>query len=489
MKFNVFILLFLFISVNVCAQDAAQGAAVSDKELQRQEEMQEKEHKKQEEAKKRAEKKQEKEEQKLEREERRRKAAEKEPYSALVLDYNLRFQAAAYSNLNYRDAETPEWENIFRQCLSVNIIGKFDDRIEMSAKLASYGLSGNQNEIFAMPYSDNGFSFFLESAYLNFRSEEYALIPYVFTVGKQYFSIGNGLIIDSNRNGFLGARAQADLPLMLSIDAFAAKVDKQDFNIYGGNVKIKTYPLIEIGIYQERNNTGFAYQKGILVDSAAYVIESDVKTFYNIALAGGKNKYNYRLEAAKQTGELVKTSSGTVEYDVYAFLAEGSWQGTFFKRASNAKIMFSYADAENENSFNPTFAKRYDGLQRIGYGTLFAANNTDSLLILPVGYGGINTIGAKFDIAPWNFLQTGIAFYMFSASDAPADAGDPGLAKLYGAKADLGNEFDFFVKYKYIDYFDAGFSFALYTPPSGADKVFSNTEASYLYQIEVSARF
>ncbi|MCL1972730.1 MAG: hypothetical protein FWG57_07075 [Endomicrobia bacterium] len=482
MKFNVFILLFLLISVNVCAQDAAQSVFVSDKELRRQEEKQEK-------AKKKEEEKQEKEEQKFEREEKRRKAAEKEPYSALVLDYNLRFQAASYSNLNYRDATTPEGENIFRQYLSVNIIGKFDDRIEMSARLASYGSSGKQNEIFAMPYSDNDFSFFLESAYVNFRSETYAFIPYVFTVGKQYFSVGNGLIIDSNQNGFLGARAQADLPLMFSIDAFAAKVDNQDFNIYGGSVKIKTYPLIEIGVYQERNNTGFAYHKGILIDSAAYAIESDVKTFYNIALSGGKNKYNYKLEAAKQTGELVRTSSDTVEYDAYAFLAEGSWQGTFFKRASNAKILFSYADAENENSFNPTFARRYDGLQRIGYGTLFAANNSDSFLILPAGYGGINTIGAKFDIAPWSFLQTGIAFYMFSASDAPADAGDPGLAKLYGAKADLGNEFDFFIKYKYIDYFDVGFGFAMYTPPSDAYKVFSNTEASYLYQIEVSARF
>lgn len=415
--------------------------------------------------------------------------AAEEPYSALVLDYDLRFRAASYSNLDYTSSKAKSG-NIYQQYLGVNIIGKFDNRIEMSAKLGSYGISGKHNGIFSMPYSDDDFSFFLESAYLNFRSETGFAVPYILTFGKQYFTAGDGFIIDSNQNGFLGARVRADITHLFSVDAFAGKVDNEEFNIYGGSLKIKLAPVVEIGIYQERNDTGFAYQKGILVDDPRYAIKSDIKTFYDIRLTGGNQKYKYKLEAAQQTGELaVSSTTDSIEYDSFAFVAEGSWSGTFFKRKSNAKLIFSYADADDENSFNPTFSKRYDGLQRVGYGALFAAGSGDSFLILPDGYRGINTIGVSFDIEPWDFLQTGLAFYMYSASDAPADAGDAGFGELYGAKADLGNEIDFFVRYRYFEYFDIGLGVAMYTPPADGDKVFSNTETSYLYQIEVKAKF
>ncbi|MCL2390510.1 MAG: hypothetical protein FWC88_03705, partial [Endomicrobia bacterium] len=84
-----------------------------------------------------------------------------------------------------------------------------------------------------------------------------------------------------------------------------------------------------------------------------------------------------------------------------------------------------------------------------------------------------------------------IAFYLYSASDfrGAGDAGDAGLSSLYGAKADLGNEFDFFAKYGYKKYFDVGFNFAVYTPPSNTQNVFGNTGPSYLFQVEVSSRF
>lgn len=436
--------------------------------------------------------KQEKEEERLRKLEKKReieaKKAERELSSSLILDYDLKFRAASYSNINYTSAKA-EGIDIYSQYLSVNIIGKFDERIEMAAKLASYGISGKKNDAFLMPYQEDDFSFLLENAYLNFRSDTGAFVPYIFTFGKQPFTAGDGFIIDANQNGLLGARVKADITHLFSVDAFAGKVDNKDFNVYGASVKVKTATQIEVGIYQERNDTGFAYQKGVFVDSGAYAIKSDIKTFYDIRLTGGSQKYKYRLEAAQQTGELVKISTDTVEYDVFAFIAEGSWSGTLLKKASNAKVIFSYADAEKENAFNPAFARRYDGLQRIGYGSLFAAGSSDAFLTLPEGYGGINTIGVSFDIMPWDFMQTGLSFYMYSASDAPADAGDAGFSKIYGSEADLGNEIDFFVKYKYLNYFDIGLGIAMYTPPSNADKVFSNTKTSYLYQIEVNAKF
>ncbi len=409
---------------------------------------------------------------------------------SLIFDYDLNFRAASYSNVDYTSPKAVG-DSIFSQYLSLNIIGKFEDRIEMSGKLASYGLSGKENPVFMMPYKEDDFSLFLETAFLTFKSAQNSVIPYKLYGGKQEFTAGDGLIVDGNNNGMLGFRGTADFFKNFTLDAFAAKADNYDFSVYGGSLKIKMAPVIEIGIYQERNNTGFEYEKGVLADTSTQTIRYDNKTFYDLRITGGNKKYKYRLEGAQQKGELVRSTATAenTEYDAYAFVLEGSWSGTILKAQSNAKLMFSYADAKGDNAFNPTLARRYNGLQRIGYGTLFAANSADSFFILPDEYGGINTLGAQFDVSPWNFLQTGIGFFLFSATDAPPDAGNPGFAEIYGAKADLGNEFDFFVKYSYKHYFDAGLSIAVYTPPSGDKSGFANNDSSYLFQLEVSSKF
>ncbi|MCL2335706.1 MAG: hypothetical protein FWC57_06545, partial [Endomicrobia bacterium] len=406
--------------------------------------------------------------------------------SSLVIDYDLRVRAAAYSNPDYTLPKS-SGNNIFQQYLSVNVIGKFDSRVEMSAKLASYGVSGKTLALFDMPYSDGSSSFFLQTGFLTFKSDPKADILYALYVGKQEITVGDGFIIDGNNNGMLGARVKADLSSLFGVDVFAARADAQDFSVYGGTLRIKVAPLIRIGVYQERNNTGFEYVKGI--SDPSKTIERDDKLFYVLRLLGGDTSYKYKIEVAHQGGELVRNSTDTVNYDYFAFALEGSWSGKIMNADSNAKILFTYADADLYGGFNPTFTRRYDGLQRVGYGSLFAASAADSFLNLPDGYRGINTLGFQFDTMPWSFLQAGIGWFLFSASAAPPNAGDAGFADIYGAKADLGSEFDFFVKYSYEHYFDAALGAAIYTPPSNSGAAFANTDVSYLLQLTVSSRF
>jgi len=521
------ILLLIFFAFAACVYAQTPQAPVSDKDKQKIEEQQA-EQKKAEEAKKKQEEKQkaeqdkqlklqQKAQEKADKEKKRReekaikaqekkikkeqKAAEKElekqqrqeraesmKSSSLTLDYDLRAVGAAYTNLDYTLPKA-KGDSVFRQYLSVNVIGKFDSRVEMSAKLASYGISGSTHPVFGMPYSNDDYSFFLQTAFLTFRSESKAEIPYVFYIGKQEITEGDGLIIDGNANGMVGARGQADLSALFGIDLFAAKADAKDFDVYGGTLKIKVAPVIELGIYQERNNTGFEYVKGIYSPDPANAIESDDKIFYDLRLTGSDKEYKYKIEVAQQRGSLVRSSTDTVDYNYFAFALEGSWSGKIMNAASNAKILFTYADANLDGGFNPTFARRYDGLQRVGYGTLFAANTSDSFLNLPEGYRGINTLGFQFDTMAFSFLQAGAGWYFFSASEGPPDAGDAGIAKIYGAKADLGNEFDLFFKYSYQAYFDVTLSAAMYTPPTNTRNVFMNTDVSYLLQLEVSSRF
>ncbi|MDR3256164.1 MAG: hypothetical protein LBT18_00675 [Endomicrobium sp.] len=406
--------------------------------------------------------------------------------NSFVFDYNLNFRTATYLNIDYASVEKRS-DDIFSQYLNLNIIGKFDDKIEMSAKLASYGFSGKYNAVFQMPYISKDYSLFLQTAFLTFKSEKNFILPCTLFAGKQEFSYGDGFIVDGNNNGLLGLRGKVELFKSLSLDMFVAKVDNVDFDLYGGNLKFNYSTVFELGIYQERNNSGMLYKKGLGLENEN--IGHDNKMFYDLRITGGNNTYRYRAEVSQQKGELEKTIDNVITYNAYAFILEGSWKGELLSKDSNAKILFSYANAHKENSFSPTFAKRYDGLQRVGYGTLFAANNTDSFIVVPNGYYGINTIGALFDILLFEFLQTGLSLFMYSASDAPTDAGDAGFASIYSAKANLGEEVDWFMKYKYKHYFDIFFNFAIYMPPSTAGKVFANTEPSYLFQIGVNSKF
>ncbi|MDR1695434.1 MAG: hypothetical protein LBR69_02210 [Endomicrobium sp.] len=404
---------------------------------------------------------------------------------SLVVDYDLHFTAASYSNLDYTLPNKAS-DNIFAQYFSLNVIGKFSGNVEMSAKLASYGSSGKHNGFFLMPYERNDSSVFLETAFLTYKNK--GAVPFTVYAGKQEITHGDGLIIDGNNNGLFGVRGTSGVSDYVDLDLFIAKDGTRDVTVLGASAAIEIFPKIEIGIYQERNNSGFAYYKGIWSE-ANTPINHENKTFYDIRMSGGNSKYGYKIEAAKQTGELVRTSSDTLEYDNFAFAFEGMWKGKILKRDSNAKLLFSYANADGENSFNSSFSRRYDGVKRVGHGELFAANNADSFLVLPEGYYGINTVGAAFDIKPFGFLQTGLAFYLYSASDVGVEAGDAGFASLYGAKADLGNEIDFFAGYAYKEYFDVVFNFAVYTPPSNTKDVFQNADAAYLLQIEVSSKF
>jgi hypothetical protein len=308
------------------------------------------------------------------------------------------------------------------------------------------------------------------------------------SIGKQDFSYGDGFIIGDNDNGLLGARAKFGFYKELALDLFAAKDNARDFDVYGGSLKINLKPSVEIGFFGERNNTGFLYYKGVL--NGDLPIEHDDKIFYDLRITGGNEKYKYRIEAAKQQGKFSGGSLQTLDYDVYAFCFEGNWKGSILNLFdADAAAVFSFSNSEGDNIFNPSFAKRYDGIKKTGYGTLFAASVSDSFLTLPQGYAGINALGVRLNAYPLSFLKACAALYFYSASDAPAGVKAGALSGLYGAKGDLGNEMDLSAKYSYKNYFDITFDFAIYMPPSETGGVFGNSKNSYLFQIGVVSKF
>jgi len=404
------------------------------------------------------------------------------------IDYNLIFRALSYSNVDYTRAQGSEASgSVFSQYMTLDFTGQFENTIEMNARVASYGISGKTDGLFLSPYSSNDYSAFIQTAYVTFKNgDNKAFIPFSISAGKQNITAGSGLIIDSNQVGLAGVRANAEFFNYFAVDAFAAKIDTLDFDVYGGNISLKTAPTFELGVYSERNNSGYEFSQGV---QSSTTTGYDNKNFYDFRIYNKDKKYNYNIEIAQQGGQRFITSTDTVNYNSMAFLFQGGMSGRVLDMKTNAGLLFSYTNSTEGNVFNPTFARRYNGIGRVGFGTLFAANNSDSFIALPDGFAGINTIGANLDVSPLKALTTGAAVYFYSASYAPAEASGAGLAQLFGAKADLGNEIDVFLKYNYLKYFDAGITFAIYMPPSDPNNVFANHDNSYLIQFEVNAKF
>jgi hypothetical protein len=60
------------------------------------------------------------------------------------------------------------------------VIGKFDKIIEMSSKIASCSFFGKYDNAFAMPYENKNFAFFLDTAFLKFKTEKDFSLPYTY---------------------------------------------------------------------------------------------------------------------------------------------------------------------------------------------------------------------------------------------------------------------------------------------------------------------
>jgi hypothetical protein len=175
----------------------------------------------------------------------------------------------------------------------------------------------------------------------------------------------------------------------------------------------------------------------------------------------------YNVEFALQSGEAELPTVGTVKMKGTGQKLELGAQtdtpkyGHFGVRALYADGSGDKASTPNiDEAFRPTFSKRWDGLQRTGYGALMGATLSDvynqnapfdanTTGLPPGGYSGIKTIGlGLFTVR--NVLWTGsLDYYVYETRSKP-----------FGLK-DLGTEWDAQLTYRYTGFviFKLGLSY------------------------------
>jgi hypothetical protein len=341
------------------------------------------------------------------------------------------------------------------------------------------------------------------------------------TVGKIPLSFGDGLIIGDNGMGYnaikldgsfrtplprialgIGKRFYSGLVWIPSkFEVFISKISEainqdKDSDLTGALMSMDfNKNLLEIGIFNTSDYSGTNYRRG----SNVWATRSVNKTFLDLRI-GQKDKFgSYQFELAQENGTVIKADDSSVNIDARGWVARGTLIGekTKLGKVEAKALLGIFSGDENPGStgsdtdslFSPDLTKKWDGLERGGYGNLFGAIPQGSFLTLPASYSGISTLGIGAAFTPLYAWTFGVDYYLYSASQGPKGApAASGFERIFGAEFSLGIEMDLSAKLALNKYADLKVCYDRYTPPT-FDIYWPKKEPLDRYALEVTSKF
>lgn len=441
--------------------------------------------------------------------------------SAATLDIttDYRIRSITYTNNDYDNTTSTDTPRYYSQDLRIGLVGTFIPGVEIGVKISAVGVAGSTTAYaFAYPgvigsshtitpgYARTDFTPFIENAYIKLTNVgEY---PIDLILGKQPLMYGNGLIVCDNGVGMnalrLIARPEIGIPFTrlrvpLTIDVFTAKT-RDNFNpdtdadIYGAVTGFSVKDnKVEVGYFEERDFTGTKYYQG----TNEFDTRSIVKNYMDVRITNTQKISSFGFEIAQQGGYVTQPNGNQITLGGMGYVLSGELIGEKTKLGkvrTKAEIAVCSGDSDplsfnDDNSFAPTYTRRWDGLEPVGYGKMFAASPGFSAIPIPSAYSGINTLSLGVDFTPVYAWTFGVAYYLYSASHGVAGAPEAsGFERLYGAEFTLGVEMDLSVKFLHSKYVEAGFTYSRYTPPNFS-VYWPKVEPATRYELEISARF
>lgn len=206
------------------------------------------------------------------------------------------------------------------------------------------------------------------------------------TLGRQSIVVGDGLLVSDDDLGFNAIRAKIRLPWKMGLDLFTAKINegldkKSDFDLNGvvGSI-VRGDNHWDLAWVQEKNGSPSNYVLGGSTRAASRVD----RTFYDLRLFGDLKDAYYKLELAVGQGNAA-TPSGDVKIQGQSEKIElGAQTDTVRFGRFGVKALYASGSGDDpdttdkDESFRPTFSKRWKGLQREGWGRHFAATPSDA---------------------------------------------------------------------------------------------------------------
>jgi hypothetical protein len=409
---------------------------------------------------------------------------------AAVLDVGTQYRLRALSidNPDYGASPDRSYSYMSQRAL-FHIGGRFSPNIEMMTKFQAIGIAGSSGTVTEAAANPGGnrlprtdFTPFVQWAYL--KATNLYDTPNTVTLGRQSIVLGDGMLLSDDDLGFTGIRLESRLPWWgLQTDLFTFKTsdsiyDKNDGNLYGAQlVKPMRNIRYSLVFVSERDDSGTPYTRA--TENPATLPTTNLATSHI-----RRNFYGARIEGRLLEGGFFKgefaTQSGTIKRDpALESVKLGGYgmtlsAGLYARRSKFGPIevhgMFGLGsgdkgDAGKDTAFRPSFSRRFDGMERIGYGEYYSASLFDSFQSssnprgVPAGHSGIRTIGGGITMYPTRLLSIGVDYFVFDSQETsvtsfPTSSGE----------TSLGSEFDFGMGFAYTEYLSFRASFAFFSP-------------------------
>jgi len=444
-------------------------------------------------------------------------------HAASVLDIgtNYRLRGISLSGTDY--GATPDQDfSYYSQRAQAHIGGRFSPAIEMMVRFQAINVVGSTSPATYPSVSPGGsrvpntdFTPWVQNAY--FKVNRLYDWPVNITVGRQPMMLGDGLILSDDELGLTGMRVQGRLPFYgLQADAFTFKAGDSiqgsaDKDIYGleltkpfRNIRVQASWVLERDasgstLYIRPSENRLDPRFDANTDFRASRIS---RSFYDLRVEGRLLEGGfYKAELALQNGRVDRSSAtlGSVDLGGYAFLLSGGLY-TRFSKYGPIEIhgLFGLASGDSggskDSSFRPTFGRKYDGLERSGFGEFYGATLYDALPSstynpssssasvsgLPPGYSGIRVYGAGVTAHPTALISVGIDYYVYDAQESPGSN-----FALSSSESSLGSELDIGIGFAYTNYLSFRASAAFFSP----GQAYPSRDKARRYLVEAVGRF
>lgn len=369
----------------------------------------------------------------------------------LGVDYSL---TAVMSHNDAIDPNAGPSLNYYSHQIRPYFMTRLDSGVEAVFRLQSINLWGQETSTgpagTRFPKADG--TPWIENAYL--RLPGLLRNRLVLTLGRQPLVIGDGLLVSDDKVGFNALRGQMTLPKGLALDVFTAKINEEaggynDFDLNGAVLEVAQGDTHwNLAWVQETNGAAAVYNLAGTTTS----VTNMKRTFYDLRIFGDLQDAYYKLELGLQSGSVRQVTGGDIALSGVAQRVEVGAQ-TDTARFGRFGVWALYASGSGDDpgtpnedeAFRATFARRWDGLRRVGFGQYYAATVSDvhdpvnpfsaESTGLPTGATGIKTIGLGVSTVQKVRWTASLGYYVYDSKRKVAGKNS------LGAELDAGIEF------------------------------------------------
>lgn len=428
-----------------------------------------------------------------------------------------KMKAASYSNLHYNTADRNTHSfitNDARLGIAVRRIpletrGGEETTMDLGIVLRAIGVSGSTNSI-ASPFSrvasyypNADLTPFIENAYL--KVHRLWGKPWEATFGRQSYRLGGGLLLDDDGAGLTGVSARGELPWWnMKLEGFVFN-DRNPLNTAGPNSLDLAGFSVDLpgeGVWQlnqliERDRssqivygctyTGNPEPNGCRVSKA-------FRSFTGVRYQISYGPMVFDGEAALQRGYATPTgilpAPNHITYNGNAQVVRMKWKQSLFRTGEGvARASFARGTGNDpgtrttDEAFFPSHGHRHNGLERVGFGELFAATaydafggnySTTTASGLRTGASGIVVVGFGYTPPAYKSLTLDVDFFLYQAE------------RISAGPRTLGTEWDVRLRYPIRDQLTLAATMAYFRAGKFTDP---GRSVARKYSFEVSGRF